>query len=157
MEQEGSAGTQPFFPYRYQAFWRGVGLMDWALTKKPLTEPSLRHPRWSQEHKQPLPDVCLGHLPHHHRQARPHHLAHPRPCAAQAAQVRILRQGLQAAAGPQEACEGMDPDGARLLSSSTMRGCEGLYIYIYFSPSFWFLVEYLLAVLRLTFDLSSAC
>lgn len=47
----------------------------------------LRAPCRPQKHKQPELDLPMGQLPHHHRQARPHHLAHPRPRPAQASQV----------------------------------------------------------------------
>lgn len=77
---------------------------------KPITELTspgthLRKARWPQEHQQPEPHLPVEPVPHHDGQARPHHVTYPRACAAQAAQVRFLRQVVQAPSGSQEACQ----------------------------------------------------
>jgi hypothetical protein len=71
----------------------------------------VRASRRPQEHQQLEPHLCVGQLPYNHRQARSHHLAHPRPYPVEAPQVQPLWEVLQAAAGPQEArqdaCRGL--------------------------------------------------
>lgn len=90
-------------PFLASSHWRHLPLT-------PLrTEPSLRHSRWPQEHQQPVPDVCVGLVPHHDRQARPHYIAHSCARPAETAQVRVLRQSLQASAGLKEARKGLGP------------------------------------------------
>jgi len=68
--------------------------------------PHLRPPCRPQEHKQPQLDLSVEQLQDHHCQAGSHHVPHPRARPAEAAQVRLLRQVVQASPGPEEARQG---------------------------------------------------
>ena len=65
--------------------------------------PCLRTPCRPKVDQQSELDLLVGHLPYDHRQERPHHVAHPRAHSLEAAQMRLLPEGVQASPGSEEA------------------------------------------------------